>query len=167
MAEKIKNVKYRFDYKDKTLEGVMRLDLSRFDAQFSRAQYELDSMIMMSMIPYMPAETGTFINVTQGMSQAMAGSGIVVAAAPPMGRFLYEGKKMVDSATGKGPSKIPIGPGEYILRYRKGAKLKPTDEPLHYSTHVNPQATDHWFNEAKKERGEEWIKKAKETAGGG
>jgi len=145
----------------------MRLDLSRFDAQFSRAQRELDSMVMTSMIPFMPKETGVFINETQGMSQALAGSGIVVAAAPSRGRYLYEGKKMVDSVTGKGPAKIPVGPGEYLLRYRKGAELKPTEEPLHYSTHVNPDATDHWFEPAKKADGEAWVKKTKKLAGGG
>lgn len=167
MAKHIKKLNYTFQYKDRTIEGVMQINLSRFEKQYSRAQYELDSMVMTSMIPYMPKETGVFINMTQGMSQAVAGSGIVVAAAPPMGRYLYEGKKMVDSVTGKGPAKIPIGPGEYILRYRKGAKLQATDEPLQYSTHANPDATDHWFDAAKKADGEEWIKKTKGLAGGG
>lgn len=167
MAKNIEKLNFRFDYKDRTIEGVMQIDLSRFEGQYSRAQYELDSMVMQSMIPFMPAETGTFINVTQGMSQALAGSGVVAAAAPPMGRFLYEGKKMVDSATGKGPAKITIGPGEYILRFRKGAKLQATEEPLHYSTHVNPNATDHWFDASKEADGEAWVEKAKKTAGGG
>lgn len=167
MEKHIKQLKYTFKYTDRTIEGVMQIDLSRFEGQYSRAQYELDSMVMTDMIPYMPKETGMFINVTQGMSQAIAGSGKVVAAAPPMGRMLYEGKMMVDSVTGKGPAKIPIGPGEYILRYRKGAKLKPSDRPLQYSTNANQNATDHWFDAAKKAHKEEWIAKTKETAGGG
>lgn len=166
MAENIKK-NYQFEVSDKTVSGVMRIDLSRFEGQFERAQYELDSMVMTSMIPYMPMDTGTFIGTTQGMSQALAGSGIVVAAAPPMGRYLYEGKKMVDSVTGKGPAKIPVGPGEYLLRFRKGAKLKATEEPLDYSKHANPDVTDHWFDTAKKAHGEEWIRKTKEVAGGG
>lgn len=166
MAKNIKTLNYRFDYKDRTTEGVMHINLARFEKQYDRAQYGLDSMIMQDMIKYMPKETGTFINETLIMSQSLAGSGVVVAAAPPMGRFLYEGKKMVDSVTGKGPRKIPIGQGEYILRYRKGAKLQATEEPLHYSTSKNPDATDHWFEAAKKANGEIWIKKAEETAGG-
>ena len=127
MAKHFARLNYKFKYEDRTITGVMRIDLGRFEGQYSLAQYELDSMVMTSMIPFMPKQTGTFINVTQGMSQSIAGSGKVVAAAPPMGRYLYEGKVMVDSVTGKGPAKIPIGPGEYILRYRKGSKLKPTD----------------------------------------
>ena len=144
----------------------MHINLARFEKQYDRAQYGLDSMIMQDMIKYMPKETGTFINETLIMSQPLAGSGVVVAAAPPMGRFLYEGKKMVDSVTGKGPRRIPIGPSEYIFRYRKYAKLKATDEPLHYSTKKNKKATDHWFEAAKKAYGKRWIKKAEKTAGG-
>ena len=41
---------------------------------------------------HMPMQTGQFINVTKAMSAAVAGTGKVVAAAPPMGCFLYEGK---------------------------------------------------------------------------
>lgn len=167
MAKNIKKLDYEYQYKNRMIEGVMRIDLSRFEANYSRAQYELDSMVMTSMIPYMPKDTGTFINVTQGMSQSLAGSGLVVAAAPPMGRYLYMGKKMVDSVTGRGPAPIEISPGQREPRFRKGAKLKPTDEPLKYSTHANPKATDHWFDAAKKDHGDAWVKKAKKLAGGG
>ena len=167
MAKHFARLNYKFKYEDRTITGVMRIDLGRFEGQYSRAQYELDSMVMTSMIPFMPKQTGTFINVTQGMSQSIAGSGKVVAAAPPMGRYLYEGKVMVDSVTGKGPAKIPIGPGEYILRYRKGSKLKPTDRPLVYSKHTNPDVTKHWFDAAKKRHGKSWIRKTKQLAGGG
>ena len=148
----------------KTVELEIELDLSRFDRQLAEAQFELDSMVMTSMVPYMPKDTGTFINVTRAKSAAIAGSGKVVAAAPPMGRYLYEGKVMVDSVTGKGPAKIPIGPGAYILRYRKGAKLQATDRPLQYS---RKSATPHWFDTAKKYHEKEWIKKTKKIAGGG
>lgn len=167
MAKNIKRLNYKFKYKDRTIEGVMEIDLGRFEGQYSRAQFELDNMVMTSMEPYMPMQNGVFIEVTRGMSSAIAGSGKVVAAAPPMGRFLYEGKVMVDSVTGKGPAKIPVGPGEYMLRYRKGAKLIATDRPLQYSKNKHSNATDHWFDEAKKNHGAEWVKKTKKLAGGG
>ena len=146
----------------------MGIDLSRFEGQYSKAQYALDSMVMTSMVPYMPMDTGTFINVTRGMSAAIAGSGKVVAAAPPMGRFLYEGKKMVDATTGKGPSMVPAGPGgERVPRFRKGATLMATDKPLNYSRHAHPNVTDHWFETAKKNHGDVWVKQTKKLAGGG
>ena len=99
----------------------------------------------------MPMNTGMFRNVTKAMSAALAGSGKVVAAAPPMGRFLYEGKVMVDEQTGS-----PWA--------RPGAKKIVTDRDLTYS---NPRATPHWFDTAKKNHGESWVKVAKKYAGGG
>ena len=139
--------------------ATMQIDLGKVENGLQCAQYRLDNAVMQSMIPYMPKQTGTFINVTQGMSQAIAGSGKVVAAAPPMGRYLYEGKVMVDAETGKGPQKIPIGPGDaYLLRFRKGAKLKATDRPLQYSKHANPKATDHWFEAARERDEKAWIR---------
>ena len=149
-----KRLKYKFEYKSKTIEGKMRIDLGRFDGQFDQAQYELDSMVMQSMIPYMPNQTGTFINVTQAMSQSIAGSGKVVAAAPPMGRFLYEGKVMVGERTRSAFAK-------------KGEKKVVTEQNLKYSQHANTKATDHWFDAAMENHGETWIKKVKKIAGGG
>lgn len=132
----------------------MKIDLGRFEGQYSRAQYGLDSMVMHSMIPYMPKQTGTFINVTQAMSQAIAGSGKVVAAAPPMGRFLYEGKVMVGERTRSAFA-------------AKGEKKETIGKKLDYSQHANPKVTDHWFEAAKEAHGSYWIHKTKKLAGGG
>lgn len=136
----------------------IKIDLKGIENRMNKAQYALDSAIMQSMIPFMPKITGQFINVTEAMSQSFAGSGIVVAAAPPMGRYLYEGKKMVDAQTGKGPAKITSGPGEYVLRFRKGAKLTATDQPLKYTKSVNPDAQAHWFDPAKEKDKDKWLK---------
>ena len=154
MARNIQKLNYKFEYKDRTIEGVMEIDLSRFERQYTRAQYLLDSMVMDSMVPYMPMQTHTFINVTRGMSQAIAGSGKVVAAAPPMGRFLYEGKVMVGERTRSAWA-------------AKGERKVATERPLQYSRHAHPKVSDHWFDTAKKYHGKAWIKKAKSTAGGG
>lgn len=114
------------------------------------AQFWLDSQIMTDMIPLMPNQTGTFINVTRARSATLAGSGKVVAAAPPMGRFLYEGKVMVDPETGS-----PWA--------RAGAKKIVTDRPLKYS---NPSAVPHWFEAAKGKHLSEWIDGVKKKIGG-
>lgn len=132
----------------------MEIDLRRFEGQYSRAQYALDSMVMQDMIPFMPKQTGTFINVTQGMSQAIAGSGRVVAAAPPMGRFLYEGKVMV-------------GERSRSAWAAKGEKKVITEKDLSFSRHANPKVTAHWFDAAKKYHGKSWVRKVKKLAGGG
>ena len=154
MAKQIKKLNYQFKYKNRTIEGVMKIDLGRFEGQYSRAQYLLDSMVMDSMVPYMPMQTSTFINVTRGMSQSIAGSGKVVAAAPPMGGFLYEGKVMI---------------GERTLSAfaAKAEKKIVTERDLQYSRHAHPNVTDHWFDTAKARNGEYWIAGVKKIGGGG
>lgn len=129
----------------------MRIDLSRFERQYENAQFVLDSSVMKDMTAYMPHVTGSQINKAKAMSASLAGSGMVVAAAPPEGRFLYEGKVMVDPLTGS-----PWA--------RPGAKKVVTDKDLNYS---NPKATPHWFETAEKNHGDSWIKAVKKNAGGG
>ena len=154
MAKKIKKLNYKFEYKNKTIDGSMKIDLGRFEGQYTKAQYMLDSMVMDSMVSYMPMQTGTFINVTRAMSQAIAGSGKVVAAAPPMGRFLYEGKVMVGERTKSAFAE-------------KGERKVVVERSLQYSRHAHPNVTDHWFDAAKGAHGKTWVKKTKQVAGGG
>jgi len=152
--KKITTIKTNYKDKKPNCEIRMEINLDRFEKQYNKAQFGLDSMVMTDMVPYMPMQTGTFINVTKAMSAALAGSGKVVAAAPPMGRFLYEGKVMVDPETNS-----PWA--------RKGAKKIVTDKDLQYNKNAHPKATDHWFDEAKKEYGDEWVAYVKRIAGGG
>lgn len=159
MAKKrkmIAKVKYNYRKEDAGKNSTIELDvdLSRFEKQYEKAQYKLDSMIMTSMQPYMPHRTGTFINVTKAMSAAIAGSGNVYAAAPPFGRFLYEGKVMVDPKTNS-----PWA--------RPGAKKVVIDRDIEYDKNHNPKVTDHWFDTAKKNHGDSWIKAVKGISGGG
>lgn len=147
----ISKIRYNYSKHGKSSDVELEVDLSRFERQYEKAQYALDSMVMTSMVPHMPHQTGTFINVTKAQSAALAGSGLVVAAAPPMGRFLYEGKVMVDPVTNS-----PWA--------RPGAKKVVTDKDLNYS---NPKATPHWFDTAKEKHGESWVKAVKKIAGGG
>ena len=150
----LSKIKYNYSKHGKGADIEVDVDLSRFEKQYGKAQYALDSMVMTSMQPYMPMRTGTFINVTKAMSAAIAGRGTVVAAAPPMGRFLYEGKVMVDPATNS-----PWA--------RPGAKKIVTDRDLDYFKGAHPKATDHWFDTAKQNHGKSWVKAVKKIAGGG
>ena len=147
----LKKIKYEYSKHDKGADIEMVVDLSRFEKQYGKAQYELDSMVMTDMLDYMPHDTNVFRNITQAMSAAIAGSGKVYAAAPPFGLFLYKGKVMVDPETGS-----PWA--------RPGAKKVVTDRDLKYS---NPKAVDHWFDTTKKNHGGSWVNKTKKTAGGG
>lgn len=133
-------------------------DTTRLNRNLNKAQYALDSAVMESMEPFMPMNSGQFIATTKAISASEAGSGRVTAAAPPFGRYLYMGKVMVDSQTGKGPRVIPDGFGGVTLRFRKGAKLKATERPLRYS---RPGAQAKWFEAAKKKDSREWVEVVK------
>lgn len=149
-----KSAIYQYKIRGRTISGVMQFDLSRFENQYSKAQYKLDSMVMASMVPYMPMDTGTFINVTKAMSASIAGSGKVVAAAPPMGRFLYEGKVMLGERT-------------HSAWAQKGEKKYVIERNLQYSKSAHPKAQSHWFEAAKKADGKKWVATTKKIAGGG
>ncbi len=127
------------------------VSLNRFEKQFQEAQFWLDGQVMNDMVPYMPHRDGTFVNLTRMRSAALQGTGKVIAGVPPQGRFLYEGKVMIDPVTGS-----PWA--------RKGAKKVVTELPLTYS---NPKATPHWFDTAKEAHGKSWVKGVKQIAGGG
>ena len=128
----------------------VEVNMKRIEDNFNRAQYALDSAIMTSMENYMPRRSGMFINVTKGMSAALAGSGTVVAAAPPYGRFLYEGKVMIGEK-----SRSPWA--------KKGERKVVTGRDLSYSG--GGQA--HWFDAAKGSDLNQWVDIVKKTAGGG
>lgn len=127
----------------------IQVDMSRMEDNFNKAQFALDSAIMTSMEPFMPMQSGQFIAVTKGMSAAVAGTGQVVAAAPPSGRFLYEGKTMVGiksrSAWAKKGEKKVVSGGN--LTYTRGGPK--------------------WFDKAKAKDGDNWVHLVKKTAGGG
>lgn len=119
----------------------IKVDMSRINGNLDKAQFWLDNQIMTDMLPYMPIDTGMLRDVTQIQSRALAGTGIVIAAAAPYGRFQYMGKVMVDPVTNS-----PWA--------RKGAKKVVTDRPLKYS---NPEATPQWFETAKQNNLTSWV----------
>ena len=147
------------------VDGDIRvtLNMTRFERQFQRAQYQLDGAVMNSMVPFMPMVTGSFINATRAASAAVQGSGEVYAAYGPQGRFLYEGKTMVDEATG---STWARRGARKVLVSEFGGKTNAKPE-LTYTKQAHPKAQSHWFDAAKKQDGKKWVRNAKETAGGG
>lgn len=134
------------------LEVSLKLDIdaNKLKGNAAKAQYWLDSQIMTDMMPLMPMDTGTFINATAAQSQALAGSGTIIAGIGPMGRFLYEGMVMVDPETNS-----PFA--------RAGAKKVVTERPLMYS---RLGAVAHWFEEAKIVHLRDWVRGVAKFYGG-
>ena len=134
------------------LDITLKLDIDtdKLKEKGAKAQYWLDSQIMTDMMPLMPMDTGSFINATLAQSQALAGSGIVIAGIGPMGRFLYGGLVMVDPDTGS-----PFA--------RAGVKKVLTDRPLQFA---RASAVDHWFDVAKESHLSDWVKGVAKFYGG-
>lgn len=154
MMENIKHFSMVYGREKPNIDIEMRIDNTRFEKSFSKAQLVLDNEVMTSMLPYMPMQTGTFMNVTQAMSRAIAGTGQVIAAAPPMGRFLYYGKVMVDPVT-----RSPWA--------RAGAKKVVIEQDLDFNKAAHPEAQAFWFEAAKNKDLERWLRITKEIAGNG
>ena len=136
-----------------TLDNVLR---STVINNLPKAQYMLDAQIVNDMIPYMPMQTGTFINTVRLRNASLMGSGQVCAATGVMGRYLYYGSKMIDPLTGKGARRIVLKSGEVIFRYRLGAKLIPSGVPRNYNKSANPMAGSFWYDRAKQAHFQDW-----------
>lgn len=134
-------------------EVKIDIDTSKLAKKADKTQYNLDTGIMTSMERFMPMLSGLFIQVTKRMSAALAGTGVVVAAAPPNGRLLYNGLNMVDEETGspwarKGARKVLVS--EY--QGKTDAKIE-----LEYSKAAHPDAQAKWFEVAKRYDLKDWV----------
>ena len=86
---------------------------------------------------YMPFLTGMTYKIAVAQTDIRKPE---IVIDTPGARYAYEGKKMVNAKTGKGPGVIPgVGP-----RYRKGTILKVTGESLEYTKTKNPLAGPHY-----------------------
>ena len=112
------------------------IDLSVYAERFDEAQEWLGWRVLQDCQARMPIQTGS---LRQRSHPEDGGRRVVFPG--PYARFQYGGKVMVDPLTGS-----PWA--------RRGAKKVLTDRPLKYA---DPAATDHWFEAAKAEFGQEWI----------
>lgn len=65
--------------------------LSVFGGRFEKAQLWLDREIMNDMRPLVPYRTGIFLKKIEANNRVFAGTGRVVTAVPPQGKWLYGG----------------------------------------------------------------------------
>jgi hypothetical protein len=86
---------------------------------------------------YMPFLSGATYKITVAQTNIRKPE---IVTNVPYGKYLFYGKVMVNSKTGKGPALIP-GVG---CRFPKGSTLMPTDRELEYTKTKNPLAGPHW-----------------------
>jgi hypothetical protein len=134
--------------------GDVKIELSfqRAETATNKAQYWLDSQVMTDVIPFMPFQTGNFVQRSKAQSEAWAGTGKVCVGVPPMGRFLYEGILMVGEESGS----------PWAMA---GERKVVTDQPLQFTQTFHPEAQNHWFDPAKAAHLQEWIDGAKKIVG--
>lgn len=98
-------------------------------------QMQVTRIINNRITKYMPFRTGV---LSTKLKRIKSPTEIEVAA--PYALYMYYGKVMVNSETGKGPAFIP-GVG---YRYRKGTVLKATERDLNYDLTKHPKAGPFW-----------------------
>ena len=141
----------RFKYKNNNVSAD--ISLTRQAENIKKAQFMLDTQIMNDMIPYMPMDTGMFVQRTVAESAAIAGTGEVVAGVAPFGRFLYEGKVMVGATSGS-----PFA--------MQGEEKVVTNRDLNFNKSAHPKAVPKWFEAAKSNHVKSWIALVNKVAGG-
>lgn len=114
-----------------------------------RAEKVLAVQILKDTRPFLPAKTGVFANLAYTYDNNVVFQGDQV-------NYLYEGKAMIDAATGSGPMNIQ-GVG---IRWHKGATLTPTDRDLVFTTDMHPNAQSHWMEASEKKNGDKWVEVA-------
>lgn len=122
----------------------VKISLKKYGKNTQKAQFWLDGQIMEDVIPYMPMNSGTFIDETRLRSIALQGTGQVCVGAPPMGRFLYGGKVMIGE-TSKSPWAMA---GETKIL---------TDKDLDFFKGAHPEVTAEWVEPALKKHKHEWV----------
>lgn len=140
----------------------------KLDEGCTKAEHTLAIQIREDTSPYVPALTGSLDTRTriEGFSDAGLGPGTggsTIVYPGPYARYLYYGKVMVDAATGKGPMRIVSEDGTEVIRFRKGAKLRPTDRDLKIQRSMHPKAQSHWFEASKAKNLPKWLRVAKEA----
>lgn len=130
------------------VDGTIKADISfdRFSKQFQKAQDWLGHQVLEDCKPLIPQDDNEILRNTS----IVISKGKRVVFPGPYARFQYMGKVMVDPDTGSPWAK-------------KDAIKVLTDRDLVYG---RPEATSHWFDEAKARNGEYWIKRVKEIGGG-
>lgn len=98
-------------------------------------QMQVTRIINNRITKYMPFRTGALATKLKRIK-----SPTEIEVAAPYAIYMYYGKVMVNSATGKGPAFIP-GVG---YRYRKGTVLKATERDLNYDLTKHPKAGPFW-----------------------
>ena len=122
-------------------------------AAATKAEHKLAVQVASDTSPYVPALTGSLDERTY-----VDGDQIIYPG--PYARYLYYGKVMVDSKTGKGPARFFDKMGNEIIAFPKGSKLTETNKNLVFSKAMHSRAQAHWFEASKAQNINKWVRVA-------
>lgn len=124
----------------------------------SEAEHTLAQQVAKDTEPFVPAS-----GAPAGMYERTVVDGNKVIYPGPYARYLYNGKVMVNAATGKGPSKFADKNGNEVFYFPKGSTLKATDKNLVFSKAHHGQAQSHWFEASKAQNMRKWEQVAEKA----
>lgn len=126
------------------LKFTVHTDLSRIGPMLRNASDKAQTAVAIQAqkdtSPYVPALTGDLDRRTKV-------DGSLIIYPGPQSRMLYNGKLMVDPATGS--SYAPKGTTKVL-----------TDKNLVFNKAMHSQAQDHWFEASKAENMDKWLRVA-------
>lgn len=136
----------------KIILHVKKLPKKSFVHACKQAETALAVQVLKDARPFVPALTGAFANLARVDKNTVVYTG-------DQARYLYEGKVMVDAATGKGPMNIP----DVGIRWHKGATLRATERDLVFTTDMHPNAQSHWIEASYNQNAEKWARVAEKA----
>ena len=131
------------------LDNFTERAVEKIASMSKKAEHIVAVQVQKDTSPYVPFKTGSLDQRTR-----VVGNTIIYPG--PYARYLYYGVKMVDADTGKGPFHYVDQHGNEFFRFRKGAKLRPTDDPLTYTKDFHKLAGPYWFERSKAQNLEKW-----------
>lgn len=124
----------------------------------TRAETIMAHQVMKDTSPYVPMRAGS-------LDQRTHVDGNTVVYPGPYARYLYNGKVMVDAATGRGPNRFIGKDGNEMIAFPKGATLTATERDLVFNNTFHPKAQAHWFEASKAQNLDKWVRKAARVVG--
>ena len=118
----------------------LKIDTNKLEKRFDRMQRAFVNAVNRDTAKYVPHDTG----ILESSSQIIDDNKIKWDR--PYARYVWYGKLMVE----------PSG----SAWARRGEKKRLTNTDLQYNTSINPKAGPFWFERAKKDNINNWIKEA-------
>ena len=122
--------------------GAVDIDISfrKLKSNYDKAQRLLNMQVTADCDPYVPMRQGGLANSVRYPDGIEGG---VIEYDSPYAHYMYEGELYL-AENGSSWAK------KYEKKY-------PSGKALNYSTYAHAQATDHWFEVAKREHKQDWI----------